>query len=79
MGLYFSSEISSHVFKAQSSLLLLSAVCLCSEMTVSGKQIGFCVEQAILANYTHPDKILSYVSIVSEGPPKLKQSCDDLE
>lgn len=41
MALYFSSEKSSHIFKAQSFLQLLSAVCLCSEMTVSVKQICF--------------------------------------
>lgn len=32
-----------------------------------------------MTSYTHPDQILRYVSIVSEGPPKLKQSCDDVE
>lgn len=30
-------------------------------------------------NYTHPDQILRYVKVGSEGPPELKQSCEDFE
>ena len=32
-----------------------------------------------MTNYTHPDPILRYVNVVSEGLPELKQSCEDLE
>lgn len=57
---------------------MLSGVRLCKEKTVSIKQISSCVEEAILINYTHPDEILIYVSVVSQGPPELKQLCEDL-